>query len=175
MEKERTYMGVDTIITLPFRARVRDVADVIGILAGCQRERYAINGDNSFLRVLGVTASPTTMPECAQIDIKGQVKPLVDGATHHYVLYHHEDANGRVLMPPSTAFWVAVGLRLIEFFGGTIRYKDNEDGINESRPEQPDIHAEDNELWQQLLQRKLALKPLTKKDLKDAAKVAAYK
>lgn len=173
MEKERTYMGVDTIITLPFRARVRDVADVIGILAGCQRERYAINGDNSFLRVLGVSVSSTIgIPECAEIQING---PLVDGEPAHYVIYHHEDANGRVLMPPSTAFWVAVGLRLIEFFGGTIRYKDSEDGVNESRPEQPDIHAEDNELWAHLLQRKLALKPLTKKDLKDAAKVAAYK
>jgi hypothetical protein len=53
---------------------------------------------------------------------------MVDGEINHRVSLLYESCylfgHDRQLLPKSTAFWVAVGRRLIAFFGGGLAYDD---------------------------------------------------
>lgn len=118
------------------------------------------------------------MPHCPQIILDaGDDGRLVDGERCHSVLYFFEGTKKgeRMMIPPSTDFWIAIGKGLVEFFGGTLDYNDCDDSdVDFKRAARKDIHAEGNEEWYSLQERKLAVKPLTKADLEATRKVASY-
>lgn len=172
-------MGVDCVATLPWRARVGDVADVIGILAGLPAEQYSISGSNGvFMRVNGVKVEncdrqPTMVT--IQLDA-GEGGKLVDGERGHFTYWHFEGKDGPSTQPRSTPFWISVMRRTVEFFGGTLVFSDCGDMVPElTFLEQPDIHAADGAEWDAFQLRKLAVRPITKQDMIECREVAAYK
>lgn len=165
-------MGVNCRITLPPAARVDDVANVIGRLSGAKAIWKELDGSGGwYCKVEQVTVKPSSVPECADIQWTG-----ADGV-FQYVMYHFEwdEKGNRGLLPTSTAFWVAAACRLVDFFGGQVDYNDSDGQMCDySRRQQPGIHANDGEEWDQLQEKIMAVKPLTGADLKAAAAVAAY-
>jgi len=169
-------MGVNSNIYLPNDVRVRDVADVIGILAGLKpyKRHFGGGSDGWSCGVDGVEIKTTTSPEMVEIIIRGD---LVDGETVHFVHYFFENGNYRFLYPKATPFWIAIGKRLCKFFGGKIDYADcDAGGINATwkKPRKSNC-PEDGRVWYNFEQAKLDLKPITKKDIIEANKWAGYK
>lgn len=78
------------------------------------------------------------------------------------------ETGGRLMMPPSTNFWVAIGKRLVQFFGGSIDYNDCDDvDVNFRRRNNP-RHLNsptDRDAWYKFQNRLLKLKPLTRNEL----------
>lgn len=170
-------MSVNCRILLSGDVRLQDVATVMGLLAGLPAESRSLEnrgGTYSYVRVSGVGVSGTYSPEMAQILLKG---PMVDGDTQHSVYYHFEPSGGvgRALMPVSTAFWIAIGKGLVDFFGGTVDYADCDDvRVNYERPPQGSNCPEDGRVWQAFEDRIKAVQPLTKKDLARNVKNSGY-
>ena len=78
-----------------------------------------------------------------------------------YVLYHFESKHGRLLCPPSTRFWKAIGLGLIKFFGGKIDLNDcDEIDVDKVARKRYRNNPEDGEEWDRFQRRILNLKPL---------------
>ena len=175
-------MGVDCKITLPANVRLKDVADVIGVAAGFKPEKSPLGSrhpDSWAVHVPGVRVSSFNhagLESCAKIELVGET---VDGVKYHYAMYHFEYDDGkRLLNPRSTAFWLGIGHRLVDFFGGSLDYQDCDDSDKDyhvlgkhNRSNQPT----DGKDWQDLQERMFAVKPLTKSELKRFDKLAAYK
>jgi hypothetical protein len=161
-------MSVACNIWLPSRVRIRDVADVIGILAGLKPKKHLLEagGEDGLwcVRVPGATYEGIKeIPECARImvDVAGE---------KHWTLYHFEPSEeGRLLMPPSTPFWLAIGSGLVRFFGGRLQYQDYDDKIDEEYSVDYDINPEDGELWQSFQERMFNLRPVNPADFKQHA------
>ncbi len=162
-------MGIDCRIILPGNVRIRDVSDVMGAAAGLRPEQYQIDGKGIFMRVPGVVVSgygTQGLETCARITF-----------LDHEVMYHFEYRGGcRLLIPRSTPFWLAIGYRLVEFFGGELIAMDCDDKVVFSRPARDDSwnHAEDGEPWARLQKRKLEVRPLDAEELDTAKSLAAY-
>lgn len=169
-------MGVDTRITLPENVRVSDVTRVIGIAAGLKPRRYYFsNGDGWCVDVPGSKVSTTGVPEMVRIELFGD---LIDGKKQHEVFYHYEcEQGGRLLNPRSTAFWIAVGKRLVDFFGGELIYNDCDNKVDYSVLAKPriDNSPSDGHLWYNFQERLEKVVPITKEELKYFDSVAAYK
>lgn len=110
------------------------------------------------------------------------MKPMIDGTFGHIVLYHFENSSStkysRSIIPRSTAFWCAVGRELVKFFGGSIQYQDWKDLRNSTlyfpKPRHRN-NPEDGTAWTSFQEAMMNIKPLTKKHIERAEKVAAYK
>ena len=175
-------MGVDCKIILPANVRLKDVADVIGVAAGFKPEKSPLGSshpDSWAVRVPGVRVSSFNcqgLESCAKIELVGET---MDGVKDHYVMYHFEYDDGqRLLAPRSTAFWLGIGHRLVDFFGGSIDYQDCDDSYKDySVPGKSDElnQPEGGDEWDSLQERMFAVKPLTKEELKRFNKLTAYK
>lgn len=167
-------MGVDCRVTLPPSARLSWVVKVIGVAAGCPiREETSRHSNYTFVRVDGVRAQVTSIPEMAEIVIDRQT---VDGETDHHVNYHFEGDDGdgtHAMIPRSTAFWIAVMRRVVDFFGGDLTYSDYEGGID-YRVE-PRNNSVSDENWEVLQDRLRAVKPVTEAEWRACDQYAAYK
>lgn len=118
-------MSVSAIIHLPHEVKVRDVADAMGVLAGLPIIQKKIN-HYSFKQTEGVYFSGHVyaVPQCVFIDLFGE---MVDGSSWHRAVYSFEpedEENSKSLKVNSTPFWLAVGHRLIQFFGGRMVCQD---------------------------------------------------
>lgn len=156
-------MGVNCEIWLPPTARIGDVADVIGILAGAvPKKKEFSSGGGWYAYVPGVKAEPSNLASCSHIAFQ-------NGDETWGVLWHWEPTGGtgeRLLMPSATAFWRAMGSRLIQFFGGRMTYHDCDDhGMDEQYTVDYDTCPTDGEPWREFQQRKMDIKPLTKEEI----------
>jgi hypothetical protein len=161
-------MGVDCKIKLPDDVRVSDVAKAIGILAGLPATRWDIGDKGAYAaHVDGCDVkSCDPVPECAVINLPDR-----------QVLYYFEwGSGGRGLMPRSTPFWIAVGARLCQFFGGEMDYDDCDEIACDFSCDKPRLCncPEYGQEWQDLQDELLAIKPVTKEELKFAERLAAY-
>ncbi len=159
---------------LPVDVRIADVAKVIGILAGLPADKEPLGGGSYCCRVHGVEVKPSGMAEVATITINGD---LVDGEKQHYSTWHWEpEDEGRLLYPKANPFWIAVGLKLVDFFGGTIVYTDTDGRKPNHRAKKPrqSNNPQDGKPWQDFQDAILAVKPLTKAELRAADKLSAY-
>ncbi len=169
-------MGVDTNIRLPEDVRVRDVAEAIGILAGL-KPRWADGDENKWVEVPGAKVEGyKDIPSCANIMLKGK---MADGMDEHHVMFHYEpDAphGGRLLSPRSTPFWIAVGLGLAKFFGGSVCFNDCDGKVNKrfKKPRRAN-NPSDGGPWHKFQHEMMAIKPLTAADPEAVRKFAAYK
>lgn len=172
-------MGVDCLITVPAWARIDDVATVIGAAAGCKMTLDDIGDRCVSAKAHGArvsTCGANGLEACAYIDW------LTDQGDHRqgHVMYHFEwenDRGGHGLMPRATPFWVAVGHRLVDFFGGSIVYSDCGDcKWDYAQPWKPiaEIAPSDGKPWTAFQKQLAALKPLTAEEVAAFASVAAY-
>jgi hypothetical protein len=165
-------MGIDCKVHLPENVRVKDVANVIGALAGCPVKQKHYSGA-VFVEVENVKVESTSVPQMAQI----MVEPpggCVDGEKCHFVYYFFEveEGSGRLLNPRSTAWWIAIMRRVVDFFGGSIDYSDCDDvDVDYSVPAKPDsVNRPTNGAeWDDLQNRILAIKPITVEEWKAEA------
>lgn len=168
-------MGVDCKINLPDNVSIKNVASVIGAVCGCPAKKVPLNNTSWYAEVSGVVVLPTAIVEMARIQI---LRTTLDGVSGHEVFYHFECRCGRLLSPKSTAFWIAVGRRLVEFFGGTMDYNDCDDLECDYRV--PGKTGEDNSPqdgvpWHVFQQRILDIKPITEEEWRGCDQYAAYK
>ena len=173
-------MGVDCHIYLPPNVCVDNVARVLGVLAGLPT-RVKTFGDRPgdwTADIPGVRVQSTAVPTMMRIVLWG---PLVDGTDGHSVYYHLETCGTeglRMLHPRSTAFWIAAGIRLVEFFGGHVDFNDCDDAERDfERPHKTwrENSPQDGAEWTDFQNRVMALTPLTEGELRDADQHAAYK
>jgi hypothetical protein len=170
-------MGCDTYIKLPPDARVRDVAKVMAALAGYKKTKTDLShGICWATEVEGFTVSNCSFP-VGMVTIHLDL-PTLDGEEHHMCWYHFEgdEKGNHTLVATSTPFWVALGLKLIKFFGGTVDYNDCEgEGADVTLPRpRPTNFACDGDEWTDFQQDILDVEPVTKMDIVKAAKHAAY-
>lgn len=173
-------MGVDCRITLPPNVRLADVAKVMGIAAGLPWEKQfagRLPDGLWFVHVpkVRVSSGCRGLESCANIEFVGET---VDGVSGHHVLYHFEGKDGnRLMLPRSTAFWIAIARRLVDFYGGVIDYADCDDvyddyavPFKETALNSPKDGAE----WEAHRDRVAAVKPITSDELEACKKFAAY-
>ena len=173
-------MGVDTKIILPHDVRVRDVAQVVGILSGIKPEwEFSSDKTAKWVKVKGVIIEGIPiMPECCRIFTIGDTIRQKNDSIH--VLYHFEsgdEIDGRLLMPRSTPFWIAVGLRLIQFFGGSIDFNDCDSiDIDKTfkKPRKKNNPSTGKE-WDDFQEEKFGLEPLTQKEIDGCKEFTSYK
>lgn len=176
-------MGVDTRITLHPSARLRDVTDALGILAGLEPELHPLSIGALAVRVPGAVCKSYDglgLAACAQIILTApEGRLLVDGDESHYVMYHFEwegtEVHGaRGLLPPSTPFWVAAGIKLVDFFGGHIDFNDC-DTIDVDHVAPPSaLPAVDGPDWQDYQHAIAAIEPITRDDMIAVADRCGY-
>lgn len=173
-------MGVDCQIKLPDNVSIRYVSKVLGVLAGCPPKK----SEEGFVDVHDARPSRLLfdgIEGCANIvaeNISGDALKTRGGESTLIVLYHFEPTGGgRLLMPRSTAFWIAIGKGLVDFFGGRLVYADCDGTVfyDVKQKSDDENHPEDDDAFWNLQERVFNLKPLTMKDFIDADKHAAYK
>ncbi len=81
---------------------------------------------------------------------------------------------GKGLMPRSTAQNIALGRRLVRFFGGELDENDCDDSHIDLRVPSQWGSLNDGREWYRLQAAKAAVTPLTPDEINDAQKVAAY-
>lgn len=169
-------MGVDTRIRLPEDVRINDVAEAMGILAGLRFEKKDLNHKGEwYVHVPDAEAKPSNIPEMAYINLKGE---MVDGKTAHMAFFHYEtEEPGRLVSVRCTPFWIAIGRRLVEFFGGWIDYSDCDDRRRDYSRKKPRKcnNPSDGKPWQDFQEAMFSLKPITKADIEKCRQWAAYK
>lgn len=166
-------MGSDCLIQLPGNVRVKDVANILAILDGVPAMKYVHSSGVYWAQVAAKAEGIPEIAGCARITWTGLSGP-------RHVLYHFEpDVNigGRLLMPRSTAWWIAAGTRLVQFFGGNLVYNDCGD-------QTPDISwtpqsnwkncPSSGKAWDDFQDRLLSMKPLTDQEIQDVQKHAVY-
>jgi len=166
-------MGVDTKIMLPSKVRARTVSSVLGRIVGFEGIKTALGGGAWYTQVEGISINNN--PQVVGLaDITWDKAP--GPRTRGYVAYHFEvEDGGRLLMPPSTAFWLAVGHRLVDFFGGKLDYNDCDNSeVDYKVKANPNSWADDGKPWDQLQQRIMDIEPLTVEEIKSYQNVAAY-
>ena len=172
-------MGVDCQLTLPGRARVRDVATVAGILLGCEKDRQRLGRSAAFwsCEAHGVVVIPAgeSLPECCAIIINAPDQ-------QRRLLYHFEWSRGtngtaeRGMLLRSRAENIALFRGLADVFGGIVTYADNADTDEDYVvPENPLIGAIDGDEWSDWQACMYAVEPLTKADIEACEPFAAYK
>ena len=164
-------MGVNCRLYLPENARVRHVANVIGVLSGLPVSRRQFGG----VEVAGVKVRNTVEPSMAQIKLYGR---MIDGEVSHETFYHFESDGGSKLMTPkSRPYWVAVCCRLVMFFGGKLIYQDcsYSDGDYEvTAKSNAKNQPRGDPQWTDLQDRIASVTPLTMDEIEQAKPFAAY-
>ena len=166
--------SVRTLISLPEGSRVRDVANVIGLLSGLTfTQVWGCHGN--YLRVQGVSISPACPPGEAEIEIRGN---LIGGPRVRSVTFCFDHPHGlnqtRYISPISSPYWLAVGQGLIKAFGGKLVFRTDRvyGHFYPKSRRQHNVSTADQYL---AFQRELyAVPPITVSDLDDMRPYAAY-
>jgi hypothetical protein len=178
-------MGVDAQIMLPADVTVQHVAEAMAMCCGYPHSRHPLgdHGDDAdkwFLQVEGWTVqeTPSALAGTATIMLEHPDVPHLDGEKVHHVMFHLEFDHGRrrLLMPRSTPFWIAMGRKLVDFFGGSMDYQDC-DAVEvdyESPKPREWNDPDDGESWQQFQIDMEAITPVTRDDILACAAHAAY-
>ena len=120
-------MGVDCKVILPHNARIEDVADVMGALAGLKptRRDFGKPSDGWSCHVEGVECKTSHTPVMAIINLRATAEEkLVDGQQTHFCYYHFESKHGRLVSMRSTDFWISIAKGLVDFFGGAADFSE---------------------------------------------------
>lgn len=109
---------------------------------------------------------------------------FVDGAGNPWQwLFHAEDSDNpdvKTLAPDSHAMGIAIGRRLVEFFGGQITYNDAKDGVDYEVPNKQalfpvkTLRQSSDDRWYQYENALRALPVLTSTELEWAATQSSY-
>jgi hypothetical protein len=173
-------MGVDIRVTLPPGATLRAAAEVIGIAAGLPWRKRPLGSSHPGFWGIAVddlvVRGIEEIPECARIRWTAPAGWKAPGGVpaEGHVLWHHELENGGCgICPQSTAFWICVGRRLVDAFGGTLDYNDCDAVDVDYRRDPPAcLGATDGKPWQALQARIAATPPITAEELREEAHAA---
>ena len=156
-------MGVNTKIYLPQDVRIRDVANVVGILAGLKPyyqydgiidiEGLSIQNDKHTPGLSNITLVPT------------EQEPLIDNESWHQCLYFMEiSSNHRLLYCGCNPFWREIGKALVDFYGGHVDFNDCDDiEVDYKKPHKPfRYNCEDDQGYNRERKRIEQLKSLPK-------------
>jgi len=161
-------MGVDCVIQLPDNVQVKNVAKVVGRLAGLPVEKYNYDHKAWWSRVRGVKIAATadSSPDMVMIRF----------GDRHAMYFFESEYGGRLLYPKSTAFWCALATRLVDIFGGSVIYADNSDAVDYEVPAKPrdEVSPSDGEAWNAFHQKIIDLKPLHRDEIAQFVDVAGY-
>jgi hypothetical protein len=170
-------MGIDASISFPPNVQVNDVAAVAARLLGCEAARKTLDEESgsTYAAVTGIEVqSIKDLPECVRIlirefDAEGNKIRSLAG-----LLYHFEWSGGRrgIFRSP-TPRNIALLRGLADFFGGKVDYNDCDS--TKCDYEVPDKSntmncPEDGKPWQDLQDRILAVKPISKETLDECKK-----
>lgn len=171
-------MGVDCKIYIPSDVRLKDLVKAMGVAAGFSKTKRAC-GNSFYVVVEGIKVEVSaSQPECPVILFQMYT---IDGQKNHHVMFHTECSGQhgkyKLLMPPSTPFWIAMGKKIVTLFGGWIDYDDCDDKEVDFRKRKPRTFndPEDGVEWDELQQAIWDIKPITQHDLFDIIGVASYK
>lgn len=180
-------MGVDSNIYLPSDIGDRHLADAMGIFAGLPKKLVQYN-NHMACEVEGAQTKPTFTPSMGQIILRaplGQV--LVDGEDSHEVNFHWGSRFKKqiwiLISPRSTPFWIAVGRRLVDWFGGYLVFSDcaEDSGSNlykgkRSHPvDENGFLPHGDDAWIEYHTAASKLTQVTEQELRAAWKMASYR
>lgn len=124
--RKRSLMGVDCKIYLPPQVALDYVACAVALAGGARSEIAAFGGDRPFeaIYVASLTVKPSTIATLANVVFHDEVRNV-----SHKLVYHFEFgvAGERGFMPRSHPYWLAVGRKVVDAFGGRIDYDDSDD------------------------------------------------
>lgn len=174
-------MGVDCQIHLYPTADLDDIGKVIIALAGDPVVRHDFDNHDGYYTRAGQDAEWK-----AQTFSRGMYSLTFEAKTRNgdewgnvSAWLQTSDARipGMIMMiPRSTAWWIAVGKKLVGTFGGFLTYADT--GSMEpdyARWPKPIMAATNGDDWQERQDILLAIKPLTRAEIEAETKHAAYK
>lgn len=166
-------MGVDCKIIVPSYVSSQDIANIIFISSNHQNP---IIKDNKINNLQGAINKSTFSQDCFDITFSDLIQ------TNRYVLFHRElifqntknFQYGKGISPRSTGFWISIGKRIVNVFGGEICYSDSSD-IHYTIP---GMFSKNDLLTLEGIQKKnefiCKLGLLTASELLEAEKEAAY-
>lgn len=153
-------------VYLPSKARIVDVADVLAILTWAKASKSSITS-KMFYTVVH-SAIQLGSADFASTSVTISWKIYGDGKKVSKAYYFEMGDGFHGLVFSATDIGLALGKRLVDFFGGKCDYNDG-DGIkcDYTRPVRNDLTALEGELYQCLQERKFKLKPITQKEVDD--------
>ena len=155
-------MSIDINVYLPQDTRIRDVAEVVGILAGLEAKRQPIDDKGSWAcKVEGViTKGNADIPEMATIQIPG---------LQAHLYYHFEGEHGLTLsIGGQSLHWQAIAREVANFFGGMVDLNDSDSIDIDFACHKPRArnNPSDGQEWQDFEQAKFDLKPIKKAQIR---------
>ncbi len=119
-------MGVDCKIIVPSYVSSENIANIIFISSNHQNP---IIENNKIKNLQGSINKSTFSQDCFDITFSDLIQ------SNRYVLFHRElifqnnkdFRYGKGISPRSTGFWIAIGRRIVNTFGGEICYSDSSD------------------------------------------------
>ena len=165
-------MGISCNIFIPKNCLMRDVANCIGIFAGCKTSKVYISNNLYYVKVddlkirpqLGNVHSPMFAIYTNVVACCGH---------NHFAYYFHEsfvDPNYFLLTAGDCDFWKVVGKKLVTFFGGYVDYYDSDDNTCDFK-----VKAKPNNVvrpitgrpWEIFQEKLLKLKPITIEEIEE--------
>lgn len=174
-------MSVNCKIYLPPQTRLRDVMQVIGLLLGCSgRVKTFDHGDGNHLVVANVkTKVIPEMDDCCDIVVKKPDCSIVRYLWQWEADYREGGIPGeKLIMPRSNGRGIALGKRLVLFFGGTVIYRscDRTDPNNSYvKTARYGHYPTDGKEWDDFEREKAAVLPLTDDEIEACVPLSAYK
>ncbi|KKN89755.1 hypothetical protein LCGC14_0236010 [marine sediment metagenome] len=170
-------MGVSTHITLPAQVRVGDVAKVIGACVGLKKKWHDLGRGHKSVDVVGIKVLNTSVHSMVRIVWQnGKGNSHLKSGDLYYHFETGDERSGRLLSCSSWAPWIALGRRLVDFFGGSIDYNDcdSTDIDYQQRWKICLCLADDDEEWDDLQERIMKVKPITEAEILAADRDASY-
>ena len=165
-------MGVDAKIFLPPQVAVHYVAEAIAIAGGAQWEKSVLRDDLEVVSVPSLELKPSSVITLAEIRFHDSIRNQP-----HWIAYHFEfgGKGERGVMPRSHPYWLAVGKKVVDAFGGRIDYADCDDSSNDyEAPVRWPEGWEDGPGYQALQAILRSITPVTDEDIRAMEEYAAY-
>lgn len=190
-------MGIDTKIYLENHANVDKVYDIMAVALGAQTEYYASSRSkkspdfnepssdtNSWnIKVLHDSWDKFEYIRPTYFDLN--VKSICGEKFHTLFFYDIDDntyaQNGeRLLNPTSSAAWLSIGKKLVDFFGGKMLisdaddYEDPDNWYKVEKGSYPKEMIDGNDRWYNYINALSKVETLTAKEILDWQDKAAY-
>lgn len=173
-------MGADCDVELPPYVRIQDVGDVLSIASGGDWTMrtldwgHYVKTDAQLIHTHTPEMVIILLPKTIDREFGG-----LNGAHEaHYFFESEKKAGWKTIILRSTAFWIPVAMRLVDFFGGSVDFNDNDSiAVDYSQPAKYKRSPSKGNAWDQFQAAKAEVTPISLKDMKaaDQLKGCAYK
>jgi hypothetical protein len=167
-------MGVNARIYLPPPVRLDYVSIALAIAGGARWENFDLQ-EGTGVQAVRVPSldlrSPGGAPCIAAVEFRDSMRN-----ERRHLLYYFEfgDKGERGLMPASRPYWLAVGKKLVDTFGGRIDYSDFDDCHNDYEVENRWPEDWEDTAFVRLEDMLRAIQPVTREEIRAMEKFAAY-